>query len=173
MPSQIQSHECGIHHLTYVSTRPGCPLCEADRTIDGLKVDVSQLRQENRYLKEQLEAAQIQTDSVVGYRKAATLLDDDDRAFVKQVLYMIRDEASVALKPLKADRDVEGGLRRIAVGFIVHPRQGNAWTYECTSLGGLFLASMYDEACNAMGQSQATKNMVRGLAELLPGSARR
>lgn len=172
-PQPVASYECGGHHLTYTSTKPGCPVCEADRVIDKLRVDVSQLRQENRYLNEQLAAAQLQTDSVVGYRKAAVLLDDDDRAFIKQVLYMIRDQASVALRPLRSNREVRGKEKMIAVGFIVAAREGDSWSHECTSIGGLLLADMYDEACNSMGQSQATKNMVRGLAELLPGSARR
>lgn len=171
--SGVRSYECGIHHLTYQSPKPGCPVCEANRIIDQLRVDNSQLRQENRYLAEQLDSAHLRADTVAGYRKAAMLLDDDDRGFVKAVLYMIRDQASASLKPMKATREVRGGPKMIAVGFIVHPREGDAWSHECTSVGGLLLADMFDEACNAMGQSDAQRNMLRGLAELLPGSAKR
>lgn len=173
----VAQYDCGAHKITYWSTRPGCPLCEADRDIKRLRESTKQLAEENMYLREQLHAAHMQTDSVVGYRTASGLLDDDDRSFVKTVLYRVRDESSVSLRPMFAEREVRGRrqteIKRIAVGFIVTPRDGDSYPHECTSIGGLAIADMFDEAVNSIGLSQATKNMVRGLADLLPGSATR
>lgn len=167
---------CGIHNIRYLAFKPGCPVCDAERQVINLREAVKELKDQNKILHDHLVVAQLQVDAVSAYRTSSQLLDDNDRAFYKEVLYMFRDESSVSLRPLMDERRIiRDGARvskRIPVGIIVVPRGGEAWGHECTSIGGSSIAQIFEENVNGLGTIQATKMMVRGLAGLLPGRVR-
>lgn len=172
----VQAFDCGIHNVTYRAMKAGCPVCDIEKDLANNKRAVRELTGENRLLKEELRTARQNSDSISAFREAAGLLGEDDRAFFKTILYQWRDEKSISLRPMHEDRQIRDRNRlkekRITVGFVVVPRVGAAYGYTCSSIGGLALADLFEETTNSGGSSEAMRLLVRGLADLLPGSAR-
>jgi hypothetical protein len=163
--------ECGIHNITYEAARAGCPLCESEREVNRLRGAMKDVHNQLKILTEQNLQLKVQTDIVSAIREAALILDDNDLAFLKSVLYEWRDQKSVALKtthgPRKKKREIPPPN-----GFIAMPRNGDPYGHLCTSVGGLAIAEYFDEATNTVGPANAMTLLVRGMANHLPGAMR-
>lgn len=166
----MRGFDCGIHNVAYRATQAGCPVCEAERDIKQMRAALKEVNGKLRVLSEENNKLRIQTDIVASIRQAASLLEDDDLMFLKEVLYQWRDEKSLGLKTTHGTR--RGRRRAAANGFIVMPRKGEPYGYACTSMGGIAIAQYFEEATNAVGPAQAMTYLSRGMAEHLPGSAR-
>lgn len=170
----IESYECGIHDITYKAYKPGCPLCAAEREVQRLRVAVKESRGKLEILHDQNQKLQLQVDIAYAIREAAELLDDDDMAFLKAVLYDWRDTKSLALKVTHggAKTSTSRNKRKPVPpnGFIIMPRQGDPYGHICSSMGGLAIAEYFVEAQNSVGPAKAMELLVRGMSPYLPGA---
>ena len=167
MAYAVQQFECGIHEITYKDVRPGCPVCKLERQNEELREALMKLKNELSVTHDQNVRLETQSNFVFAIKEATALLDDEDMAFLKSVLYEWRDTKGLGLKT------THGGESHEANGFIVMPRNGDPYGHLCTSMGGVAIAEYFDEATNSVGNAKATEMLVRGMAEHLPGTVGR
>lgn len=171
--AKVERFDCGIHDITYSGLRPGCPLCDSERAGRQLQEAVKELNNKLRMAVETIQKLQVQVDIVAAIREAVQLLDDEDLSFLKSVLYMHRDQKSVALKVTHGARMKQRKGEYVPPnGFIVMPRSGDPYGHLCTSVGGLAIAEYFEEATNTVGPAQAMAFLVKGMAHQLPGAIR-
>lgn len=162
-PPKVQTFDCGACDIQYRGVRPGCPLCKASREVIALREALQESKNKLTVAYEQLGKARQNSDVLFNITEAAKLLGDDDRAFIKAVMYQWRDGKRIgALKVLH-------NAHASAIGFIVSPRVGEPYPYTCTSMGGLAIATHYEEAARAAGPAAAMTVLARGVQALLPG----
>lgn len=157
--------ECGIHMLTYKAARPGCPVCLLEREVKELRTALQEVRNQLERTHDQNVRLESENNFIFAIKEAAEVLDEDDMAFLKTVLYEWRDTKGLGLKTTH-------GKNRRANGFIVMPRNGEPWAHTCHSIGGMAIADYFDEATNSVGSAKAMEHMVRGFAAHLPGAVR-
>lgn len=165
----LKEFDCGIHDLTYKAVRAGCPACQADRDVSEMRQALMETRNALDRLTDEHNRMRVQVDIVSAIREAAQILDDEDLAFFKAVLYEWRDTKSVGLKTTHGARNKKRE-QPAANGFIVMPRQGDPYGHVCSSMGGLAIASYFDEATNTVGPAKAMEFLVKGMAMHLPGA---
>lgn len=164
---QYHEHECGIHDITYKAVRPGCPMCELDRTNKMLWESNEKLAGQLEMQTAELSKLKVNWEFLSAMREAVELLDDQDLEFFKSILYQWRDEKSVGLKQTYGYDD---NKKKSIIGFLVMPRGEDPWGYACTSIGGLAIASYFAEACAARGSAEAMAILARAVSDHLPGS---
>lgn len=170
---KLKQFECGIHGLTYEAYRAGCPVCEMEREVNQMRAALQEVRNQLERVTEENHRLKVQTDITAAIREAALILDDNDLAFLKAVLYEWRDSKSVALKTTHGTKGKKRGRgQRAPNGFIAMPRAGDPYGHICTSMGGLAIAEYFDEATNTVGGAQAMAFLVRGMANHLPGATK-
>lgn len=98
-------------------------------------------------------------------RDALDLINDDDRMFLKSVLYRWRKDKMIRLKVMHAEHEGE----RKAMGFIADTRVGEPEVYQCTSIGGLAVAALYEESLHVVGNADAMRTLLKAAQHLLPG----
>ena len=165
---EVKVFECGIHEITYKSSRAGCPVCYADREIEQMRDALIETKNKLSLLTEEANRMRVQVDIVAAMREAAAILDDADLAFLKAVLYEWRDTKGVGLKTTHGRKKGRG--QPPANGFIAMPRKGDPYGHSCTSMGGLAIASYFDEATNTVGPAKAMEYLVKGMSDHLPGA---
>jgi hypothetical protein len=159
-------YDCGACNISYTSMSPGCPLCRATREVKDLRQALVEAQNQLHLVHDQLNKSRMNSDILFNITEAAKMLGDDDRAFYKTVLYQWRDGKRIgALKVMHKAKTTS------AVGFIVSPRAGDPYPYTCTSMGGLAIASHYEEAARAAGPAAAMQVLARGLQALVPGGS--
>lgn len=151
--SILETYECGIHDITYRRAQPGCPLCKVERELEKTKKDLDEAMGNLAELRGR--AQKIAGASDIGYSidSASNMLDERDRAFLKEVLYRWRDR-----------KDIDLGLTESGRGFITADT-----IHECSSVGGLAIAGFFKEAIMAYGRSVAMSLLQRGMAKHLKG----
>lgn len=167
-PSQF---ECGICSITYKALNPGCPLCEATRELRTMREALTMAKNMADAATTTANRAQRDADLMHCIKEAGTMLNDDDRSFLKVVLYQWRDKKSVGALKVTRSKDPTDETKMSANGFLVVPRDGEPYAHTCSSIGGMAIASHFDEAVRALGQSDAMSMLSRGLATMLPGGA--
>jgi len=143
---------------------PSCPKC-----AEEIKTEQMRLAMQNAMAKvEQMEAQIGMLDSQVNlqrsFKDAADLLDEDDRLFLKTVLYVWRQDKSVVMK---VTHDQTGR----AVGFLADYRHGEPAAHTCSSIGGSAIAAYYEEALRTEGSAKAMQILLRAVQHLLPGAS--
>lgn len=165
--------ECGIHELTYMAYQAGCPVCYAEREYETMRQALRDAKNQLSILTDENLRLKVQTDIVSAVREAALILDDNDLAFLKAVLYEWRDEKSIALKTTHGSKGRKKQRGNPPPnGFIAMPRSGDPYGHVCTSMGGLAIAEYFDEATNTVGPANAMALLVRGMSAHLPGAAK-
>lgn len=167
----LKQFECGIHQVTYLAHTAGCPVCDAERSVEKMRNALKDARNQLDLLTKENYQLKIQTDLMSAIREATQLLDDNDLAFLKAVLYEFRDSKSVALKTTHGARKKKRETPT-ANGFIAMPRSGDPYGHVCTSIGGRAIADYFDEATNSVGGAQAMTILVRAMAAHLPGGGK-
>lgn len=108
-------------------------------------------------------AMQTAVDVQVAMRRALTVADTNDLAFLKSVLYRFRDDrTSIRLAVLRRP----GKCAKVS-GFHALPKTGEPEIHECTSVGGVALAGYFDEAARARGSADAMTTLIRALNQCL------
>lgn len=154
--SQVKEHPCGIHDLVYVAVRAGCPACALEKRADDLLTERDALRREVDQLRVEVDRVRATADLTYSMKDAAAMLDAKDRTFLKQVLYLWRDEKSVDLVPLEDGR-----------GFRVNGDM--VAEHRCSSVGGIAICGFFREAIAAYGKGTAMNLLTRGMAQFLQG----
>lgn len=179
---------CSKCKIVYYAVKAHCPLCDALRQVTEMRNALGEVSKRLEIEQNKAHRLTLQVDTVTAIREAAQLLDDNDRLFLKTVLYQWKlDKSSVQLK-LTHDGALDIGVstrkkvKGLRVnGFLVtvsagQPRDGKTRpdavteAHPCTSMGGLAIAEYYEEALNTAGATAAITLLVRGLAKHLPGA---
>lgn len=163
-----QSFECGAHAVTYSAYKAGCPVCSQEREVIRLRTALKEAVERLELVTNENTRLRVDVDLIFAIQEAASLLDDGDLEFLKLALYQWRDAKTVSLKVTHGGK----GRKRSANGFIRMHRKQDPLGYACTSVGGLAIASYYEEAVNALGAAKAMEILARGLSRHLPGATK-
>lgn len=165
---KLESFECGRHSVEYQAYSAGCPVCEGEREVEGMRQALMEAKNKLRIATERNRQLESWWDLSMAMRDAIPLLDDDDLVFLKTTLYEWRNNKSLSMKvthgPRKKKREPSAPN-----GFIVMPRKGDPFGHLCTSVGGVAIADYFEEALNTYGAIQAMTLLVRGFSQHLPG----
>lgn len=162
---------CSISYYTDAK-KPKCPLCDLEKrlnqTQEALAIALRELetyRNTNTRLAEQME-------STYAIRGALDLLDDNDTAFLKTVLYQWKIDRAVTLRVTHGAPVGHGRKKRPrANGFVaVFRGQPDPVAHVCTSMGGLAIADYFEEGLNEKGHPGAMAMLLKGLNTLTPGA---
>lgn len=159
--------DCGAHSITYSAFSAGCPLCRVERELLAVREALLETKNKLEVVMTENRKLKADVDLIFSIQEAASLLDDDDMAFLKVSLYQWRDKKTVGLKVTHGGK----GKKRSANGFIQMHRHQDPVGYACTSVGGLAIASYFEEAVNSLGAAKAMEILARGLSKHLPGTA--
>lgn len=163
---------CAECLITYYAARAHCPLCDANRRLKETQAAILQMQREMEFLSNANNRLAEQVDSSRAVRNALELLDDNDRAFLKAVLYQWKTDRSVNLRVTHTSvRPV--GKRRSPLrpnGFVAVFRGSDPVGHTCTSMGGVAIAEYYEEGLRTVGHEKALNMLLKGFNELLPGA---
>lgn len=163
---QEEKFDCGNHAISYMAFKAGCPLCKSEREMSRMRQTLKETLNRMALLDAENRKLKVDVDLIFSIQEAADLLDDADMEFFKLSLYQWRDKKTVSLKVTHGGK----GKKRTVNGFIRMHRSQDPLGYLCTSVGGLAIASYFEEAMNSAGPAKAMEILARGLARHLPGS---
>ena len=152
---------CFVHGVDHESST--CPACEYAEEIRRLTDDLNQknaiIRKQNKDIQ-QLRAI---VDLEESFTQAAAVLGEDDALWLKEQLYRYKLDRNIALKVITADKG--------PAGFMVLSREtmGREPAHICTSIGGVGLANVLDEANSKLGPARAMDLMTSALWKLIRG----
>lgn len=153
-------------HVTSDSARqidPKCPLCVQEVKTEQMRLSLQNVTAKVELLERQNRDLDGQVNIQSSFRDALDLLDEEDRGFLKTVMYQWRQDKSVVLK---VTHSTEGR----ATGFIADYRRADPWAHSCSSIGGSAIAAYYEEALRSVGSAQAMQLLLRAAQHLLPGA---
>lgn len=176
-------YECTRCGLRYYAAAAECPACllqarladrenrlaQVNRSLMSARNQLELLTQENQRLRAEVDVTE-------AMRECVPLIGPKDLTFIKSVLYRWRaDKASLALKvtrptpiePLGSRGPNGQRVTGTANGFLVMVREHGSETHACTSIGGVVLASHYEQACRLGGSPYAMSALLRALSPLL------
>lgn len=166
--SPVQRFKCSRCVIFYesVEPKPDCPLCKQEiKTAQALEA-LKNLTSKVELLEGQNREMDTRVNIESAIRSAADLLDENDRLFLKQVLYVFRQDRSVTLKVIHTTST--DGARR-ATGFIAEWRGRDAEGHACSSIGGAAIAAAFEESTRTVGSAKAMQVLLRACQHLLPG----
>lgn len=158
----VYSKTFGPNDKTFESE---CPLCRQELKTEQMRQSLQNTAAKVELLERQNNEMEGVVNLQKSFRDALDLIDDEDRAFIKTVLYQWRMDKSVTLK-------VTHNAERRANGFLADYRQSEPEARQCTSIGGMAIAAYYDEALRTVGSAQAMQILLRAAQHLLPGATR-
>lgn len=166
---------CATCAISYYAVKPKCPLCDLEARCGKLQDALGQLSRElaaavemNKRLSEQLEGS-------IAIRGALELLDDNDTAFLKTVLYQWKIDRTVTLRVTHGGSSTRKKIRGRARpnGFMaIYRNTAEPVAHLCTSMGGLAIAEYFEEGLDEKGHPGAMNMLVKGCSPLLPGASR-
>lgn len=167
-------------HLTSYYKLPGrplrCPACLVEGQVEQLESANHKIENELVMLREEVKFLKAEVDLTDAMRSALDLCNEQDRAFIKGVLYEFRSDRSVALKVTHGQTKSNKSRGKIPVngktpvnGFIALPRSREPIAHTCTSIGGQAVAGYYEEAMRTHGNSTALQLLLRAWNAELPG----
>lgn len=162
--TRMACSKCQITYYVVKNRKATCPLCDAEHRILELQAAMSGMRNQLEQAENSAARLKAAVDIVSAMRLAGDALGDEDRIFLKSVLYRFRAErGSITL------RTTHGGTERrpAANGFIAVPRIGEPEAHLCTSIGGVAIAAYYEEADRTFGSAQALSTIMKALNQIL------
>lgn len=161
---RFKCSRCVIEY-TSVEPKPDCPLCAQELKTEQMRQALQNLTARCEILEKQNQEMDSRTNLQTAIRSATDLLNEEDRLFLKRVLYQWRSDRSVSLKIIHTGT----GSSRRATGFIAEWRGAEAEGHGCTSIGGAAIAACYEEALHTVGSAAAMGVLLRSAQHLLPG----
>lgn len=157
----FDAYSCSKCKITYhhpKGRKAVCPLCEAERTIQAMRMQLDGVQNANRILQQDLARAESQTNSLTAMKDAIPFISEADMMVVKSAAYRWReDRSSITLAPMVDAHNQVSGFALKAKG---HPQE----LYECDSVGGVALATCYAESMRIGGSPKAMELLLRALA---------
>lgn len=142
---------------------PSCPLCNMEIKTEQMRLAMQNSMSKVELLEKQLGTLDSQVNLQRSFKDAVDLLDEDDRLFLKTVLYIWRQDKSVVMK---VTHDQSGR----PVGLLADYRHGEPEAHTCSSIGGSAIAAYYEEALRTEGSAKAMQILLRAAQHLLPGA---
>lgn len=171
---QYACSKCAISYHVQRGQKAQCPLCVSERRNFELQAAMNGQRNELERLHDEVTRLQVAVDLIAAMRDALSTIGVDDLTFLKSVLYRYRAEkGSIQLRAthgqgLRRVRQQRGGTDQPAVnGYLVETRNGEPEAHLCSSIGGVAIASYYQEAVRTSGAPQALATLMRALGPTL------
>lgn len=142
---------------------PRCPLCAQEIKTEQMRQSMQNALSKVDLLESQIGDLDGQVNIQRNFKDALDLLGEDDRLFLKTVLYQWRSDRSVTLKVMHSTAGKP-------TGFMADYRHADPEAHTCTSIGGSAVAAYYEEALRTVGSAQAMQILLRAAQHLLPGA---
>lgn len=155
---------CSLCDITYrsVETSPHCPMCEMFKEKTDLRRQMAELEAKVEDLEEQLSRATANVDFIVAVQNAADLLNPEDMAWLKSVLYRWRESKNMTLKTI----DGRNGPK----GFLAEWRDGTSEQHIATSVGGVAIAGVLRDVSQGFGGNVGLMTIAKAMSQHLKGA---
>lgn len=155
---------CSLCEITYRTqdVNPRCPLCEMYKERVEFHNRLAEYEKQIADLEEQLHRATANVDFVVAVQNAADLLNTEDMAWLKSVLYRWRESKNMTLEA------IEG--RNGPKGFIAEWRDGTSEQHMATSVGGVAIAGILRDVSQGFGKSVGLMTVAKAMSQHLKGA---
>lgn len=160
--TKFKCSRCAIQYEIKRGATVDCPLCAQEIKTEQMRRALKEATKKLELMEERLHRLESQNDLRSAIRKALDLVEAEDMAFLKGVLYRWRADKSINLK-------VTRGRTNKANGFIAMSRHGKPEGHTCSSIGGVAVAALYEEALRTVGTAEAMKMLLKAAQHLLPG----
>lgn len=168
--SFVKRMACSRCQISYYDTSGvGCPLCDAEQTVERLRESLTVLKNRLDISETQSAQAMRQLDLVTSMKNALDITDGSDLTFLKSVLYRWRANKGSVNVRVTHGKPTGRKKQRVAPpnGFLVQVRGGDIETHQCMSVGGTALAGYVDEAIRTGGQDMAMRQLIKALNQTL------
>ena len=166
--SMYMCSRCAIRYEVPRGDKAKCPLCEAVKRLEAVETRAADLVEENRNLKQKLNSLASLTDHVVAIREAMLLVEGEDLVFLKQFMYLYRDDRSYTLSALvnTPRLNARGNRAKNQVrNELILTRGGrDPQRHVFTSIGGVAIVGYFDEMTREVGEKQAMAYLLRSLS---------
>jgi hypothetical protein len=160
--TKYKCSRCAIQYEIKTGSSPDCPLCTQEIKTEQMRRSLKEATRKIELMEERIRQLESRDEIRSALREALELVEDEDLAFLKGVLYRWRHDKSIDLKVTK-------GRTGKANGFIAVPRHGKPEGRTCSSIGGVAVAALYEEALRTVGTAEAMKTLMKAAQHLLPG----
>lgn len=169
LSTQYMCSRCAIRYEVTEGEKAHCPLCEAEKRLVEAYLLAEQLRDENTNLRKKLDSLTTWVDHVHAIRDAMDLVGPEDMVFLKQVMYLYRDDRSYQLTALaKVTTDKNGRITKRQPMrnelMLTKPGQRQGERHQFTSIGGVAVVGYFDEMTRQMGEKQAMVYLLRAVS---------
>lgn len=161
--TKYKCSRCAIQYEIKTGAKADCPLCTQEIKTEQMRQALKEATKKLEYLEGQLRRLESQNDLRAAIKNALDLIEAEDLMFLKAVLYRWRQDKSIDLKV------THHGKTHKANGFIAVPRRGEPEGHTCSSIGGVAVAALYDEALRSVGTAEAMRTLLKAAQHLLPG----
>ena len=160
---------CAIRYEVAKGQQAHCPLCAAERMIEEQSRTIEVLSAENTNMSRKLEAIAVQMDHITAIREAMSLVEGEDLTFLKQVMYLYRDDRSYSLTALngRIEHDKRGRISRkqpIRNALLLSKGGRSPEEHRFTSIGGVAIVGYFDEMTREVGEKQAMVYLLRAVS---------
>lgn len=160
---------CAIRYEVTRGAQAHCPLCASERLAEDLMRQVDRLTDENVNLSKKLEMIAVQMDHITAIREAMPLVEGADLVFLKQVMYLYRDDRSYSLSALngRVTMDRRGRVAKkqpIRNALLLTGRGRESEEHLFTSIGGVAIVGYFDEMTREVGEKQAMVYLLRAVS---------
>jgi hypothetical protein len=155
---------CSLCDITYRTqdVNPRCPMCEMYKERVEFLRQLAAAEAKAEELQEQLDRATANVDFVVAIQNATELLNPEDMAWLKSVLYRWRESKNMTLEA------IEG--RHGPKGFLAVWRDGATEEHMATSVGGVAIAGILRDVSQGFGKSVGLMTVAKAMAPHLKGA---
>lgn len=166
---QFKCSRCSIYYSQVFGPKAtifggNCPLCKAEADRELMRTSMVNLTAKVELLEKQNGQLDGQVNIQRNFKDALEIIGDDDRTFLKSILYQWRANKSVTMK---VTHNTDGR----AVGLLADHRYGDPEAHTCTSIGGMAVVAYYEQAMREMGSAKAMQLLLRSAQHLLPGAS--
>jgi hypothetical protein len=160
---------CAIRYEVGRGQKAHCPLCAAERLNEELARQIDRLVDDNANMSRKLEAIAVQMDHITAIREAMSLVEGEDLVFLKQVMYLYRDDRSYSLTAQngRIQHDNRGRIARkqpIRNALLLSKRGRESEEHLFTSIGGVAIVGYFDEMTREVGEKQAMVYLLRAVS---------
>ena len=172
--SIFRCSRCSIEYKTSKKDRASCPLCLEIDKVGRLQESMKEVVDSLDLHKKELIRLRSQLGVLDGMRDAVGELNDEDRLFLKELVYRWRDAPSEirvtqATKRRKVEKPGYGTAYRDDVsGWVVtymDVEPFNRVEHHASSIGGAVMALQFSEALKVAGLKTAMTMLTKALSE--------
>ena len=169
LASMYMCSRCAIRYTVAKGAQAKCPLCEAEKRLTQANISLGRLSEENAGLKRKVEALGSLMDHVTAIREAMQLVEGEDMVFLKQVMYLYRDDRSYVLTALNGNiaTDKRGRIAKkqpVRNAFLLTRGGRDPQEHTFTSIGGVAIVGYFDEMTREIGEKQAMSYLLRAIS---------